>query len=109
MIKKSITFIAVFSLMSHFLIASKSKVAFVTGGSTGIGAATIELFIKQGIKVGFLDKKATEGLQLVNRFSPDDILFVQGDVSKTVDIQNAINATVTKFGHLDIVFANAGI
>jgi len=98
-------------LLNCFYLSASSttKVAFVTGGATGIGAATIELFIKHNIKVGFLDRKVTEGSQLAQQFSPDNILFIQGDVSKVADIQKAVTATIEKFGHLDIVFANAGI
>lgn len=85
------------------------KVAFVTGGSSGIGAATIELFIRHGIKVGFLDSNQQTGIQLAKRFSDDEILFIPGTVSKITDIRSALEQTVQKFGHLDIIFANAGI
>jgi len=113
--KNTKTLIVLFSLFLlliniNYLRATRApKVAFITGGSTGIGAATIELFMKQKIKVGFLDKNIDAGSQLAQRFSLDEILFIQGDVSKVQDIRLAIEATVKKFGHLDIIFANAGI
>lgn len=86
-----------------------SQVAFVTGGATGIGAATVELFIKKGISVGFLDNNFQAGKKLADKFPEDKILFLHGDVSKVIDINNALEKTVKKFGKLNIVFANAGI
>jgi len=96
----------------HFLVSSfdaLDQVAFITGGASGIGAATVELFISKGIKVGFLDANAEAGTSLAKQFSDDDILFVHGDVSKVADIHDALEQTVKKFGKLSIVFANAGI
>lgn len=89
--------------------ATPYQVAFVTGGASGIGAATIELFISKGIKVGFLDANADAGKKLAQQFSDDDIVFIHGDVSKVADIRNALEQTVHKFGKLSIIFANAGI
>jgi len=86
-----------------------NKVAFVTGGASGIGAATITTFIEQGIKVGFLDCNSQAGNSFIKNFSDEDILFIPGDVSKVSNIKKAINATIEKFDHIDIVFANAGI
>jgi 2-keto-3-deoxy-L-fuconate dehydrogenase len=109
-IKNFITLL-IFSLaiQSFSQCSASYKVAFVTGGASGIGAATIDLFIKNNIKVGFIDINQSAGKKLVKSFSNDDIIFIEGDVSKVADIRYAIQQTVEKFGHLDIIFANAGI
>jgi 2-keto-3-deoxy-L-fuconate dehydrogenase len=81
------------------------KVAFVTGGATGIGRATVEKFGREGIQVGFLDINEVEGQEL----DSDRVLFIPGDVRKIPDIKRAVELTVQRFGRLDIVVANAGI
>jgi len=81
------------------------NVAFVTGGATGIGRATIEKFVREGIRVGFLDINEVKGAELES----DRVLFIPGDVRKIPDIKEAVERTVDRFGRLDIVFANAGI
>lgn len=97
-----------FNLLNADDDATKS-VAFVTGGACGIGAATVELFVSKGIKVGFLDANLEAGTRFAHQFSDDQVLFIHGDVSKVSDIRHALEQTVKKFGGLTIIFANAGI
>jgi len=85
------------------------KVAFITGGSTGIGRATIEKFVRENIRVGFLDINERDGSDLQSEYGPDQVLFISGDVRSTADIKDAVSKTVERFGKLDIIFANAGI
>jgi NAD(P)-dependent dehydrogenase (short-subunit alcohol dehydrogenase family) len=85
------------------------KVAFVTGGATGIGRATIEKFVREGIRVGFLDTNEVAGSEVEIAHGPDRVLFSRGDVRRIPDIKAAVERTVQRFGRLDIVFANAGI
>ena len=86
-----------------------SRVIFVTGGASGIGAATIERLVKANIKVGFLDQDESTGVQLARRLGEDQVLFIPGSVAKVTDIDRAIEKTVATYGKLDGVFANAGI
>jgi NAD(P)-dependent dehydrogenase (short-subunit alcohol dehydrogenase family) len=81
------------------------KVAFVTGGATGIGRATIQKFVREGIRVGCLDNNLVQGRELES----DRVHFIPGDVRKVPDIKDAVERTVNHFGRLDIVVANAGI
>jgi 2-keto-3-deoxy-L-fuconate dehydrogenase len=90
-------------------LCAQNKVAFITGGASGIGAATVKEFIQQNIKVGFMDMDRSKGEELASGFSPEEVLFIEGDVSKVADIHDALAQTVHTFGHLDIVFANAGV
>ncbi|MCX6000052.1 MAG: SDR family NAD(P)-dependent oxidoreductase [Chloroflexi bacterium] len=85
------------------------KVAFVTGGASGIGLATVEKFIREGVGVGVLDRDERAGLALQSRYGTHQVLFTPGDVRTVADIGNAVKRTVAHFGHLDITFANAGI
>ena len=85
------------------------KVAFITGGSTGIGRATIEKFVRENMRVGFMDINERDGSDLQSEYGPDQVLFISGDVRSAADIKNAVSKTVERFGKLDIIFANAGI
>lgn len=83
---------------------------FITGGSTGIGAASVRKFIQEGWNVGFMDvnvEKAQELEQSLN--TPDRLLFVEGNTRSREDIHHAVEAIVARFGALNSVFANAGI
>ncbi|WP_347723311.1 SDR family NAD(P)-dependent oxidoreductase [Lysinibacillus capsici] len=88
----------------------KDKVAIVTGGASGIGEATVRLFIEEGAKVviaDFSDRGQSVSEELNN--NGFDTLFVKTDVTNEADIQNMIKETVTKYGKLDIMYANAGV
>jgi NAD(P)-dependent dehydrogenase (short-subunit alcohol dehydrogenase family) len=106
MLRKLVFF---FALVTASIAFAEDRVAFITGGASGIGAATVREFVRQNIKVGFLDLDRTKGRELASCFKPEEVLFIEGDVSKVSDIQNAIKQTVETFGHLNILFANAGI
>jgi len=84
------------------------KTAFITGGATGIGAATIKKYISKGYNVGFLDNNSDASADLLAEFD-SKLFFFQGDVRKSDDQIAAINGTIEKFGSIDTVFANAGI
>jgi 2-keto-3-deoxy-L-fuconate dehydrogenase len=76
-------------------------VAIVTGGASGIGAATAALLVERGAQVAVLDRSI--GV-------PDSRFFwVNCDVSDSVSVQAAVVAVVTEFGGIDIVVNNAGI
>lgn len=83
---------------------------FITGGSTGIGAACVKKFINQGWNVGFMDVNSAEAARLVESLhSPASLLFVKGSTCNRQDLRNAVAAVVERFGSIDSLFANAGI
>src|SRR3982751_2374112 len=87
------------------------KVAFVTGATTGIGRATALAFAREGASVVVADV-AAEGNQETARLieqAGGQALAVTCDVTSTDDIRAALEATVERFGGLDIAFNNAGI
>jgi NAD(P)-dependent dehydrogenase (short-subunit alcohol dehydrogenase family) len=89
----------------------ENKVAFITGGGSGIGAGIARCFAKEGASVAIADVTRDRGEQLRSELQTLDrrALYLECDVSKPDDVQRAIAATVEEFGKLDIVCANAGI
>ncbi|ALC10491.1 MULTISPECIES: SDR family NAD(P)-dependent oxidoreductase [Sphingopyxis] len=83
------------------------KVALITGGTSGIGEATVELFIEQGCKVVFTGRNADKGATIAARLG-DAAFFVEGDIRSEAAVKAAIDATTDRFGRLDCLFNNAG-
>ena len=90
----------------------EGKVAFVTGGTTGIGFATAELFLQEGAKVVFIGKNEERLSEANEKFletGGDRVLGVRCDVRNEDEITHAYDELITRFGKLDIVVNNAGI
>jgi NAD(P)-dependent dehydrogenase (short-subunit alcohol dehydrogenase family) len=88
-----------------------SKVAIVTGGTSGIGRDTAVLFAQAGVKVVVAGRREAEGNETVEmiRAAGGDGFFVKTDVAIAAEVQALVRKTVEKFGRLDIAFNNAGI
>ncbi|XAR55771.1 Xanthoxin dehydrogenase [Bertholletia excelsa] len=86
----------------------EGKIAIVTGGAGGIGEATVRLFARHGARVVIADVEDTLGKLLANSLSPS-VTYMHCDVSNEEDIKNLVNATVSRFGRLDVLFNNAGV
>ena len=83
---------------------------FITGGSKGIGKATVEKFLEQGWNVSFCDFNEEEGKKLCSEIGRDDeLLFNVADTRNRSEIEAAVASTIEKFGNIDALFANAGI
>ncbi|GEN74188.1 SDR family NAD(P)-dependent oxidoreductase [Chryseobacterium lathyri] len=89
----------------------QGKTALITGGTTGIGLAAAELFLKNGAQVVIAGRREEQGNAAIEKLRSTDhkIHFVQTDVSKSDQVQHLINETVRHFGKLDVAFNNAGI
>lgn len=89
----------------------QGKVALITGGTTGIGRDTAVLFAKEGAKVVITGRREAEGNETIAlvRAAGGEGLFLKSDVSKTADVESAVQKTVEKFARLDVAFNNAGI
>jgi NAD(P)-dependent dehydrogenase (short-subunit alcohol dehydrogenase family) len=83
------------------------KVAFITGGNSGIGLATALLFIAEGAKVGVIGRNR-KALDHAAALFGSEGLACEADVSDLPAVERAILATVNRFGKLDVLFANAG-
>jgi NAD(P)-dependent dehydrogenase (short-subunit alcohol dehydrogenase family) len=87
------------------------RVALITGGASGIGKATAQLFLEEGAKVTIADLNS-EGLdQAVKdlRAVSDQVTGVRGDVRSMDDAAAMVRGAVARFGRLDILFCCAGI
>lgn len=89
----------------------EGKVAYITGGSKGIGYGIAKTLLENGMKVAITSrhlneaKKAAEQLTKVSSI----VLPLESDVTSFVSEQEAIRATIGHFGKLDVVIANAGV
>jgi 3-oxoacyl-[acyl-carrier protein] reductase len=86
------------------------KVALVTGGSRGIGAAVVRMFVDAGAKVVFNYQKARDRAEaLVAECGAANCSAVACDLKGTNTAKSLVDATVAKFGRLDILVCNHGI
>ncbi len=84
------------------------KIALVTGGTSGIGLATATEFVREGAYVFITGRRETE-LAAAEAAIGQNVAAVQGDVSKTADLDRLFARIEREKGRLDIVFANAGV
>lgn len=89
----------------------ESKVALVTGGSSGIGRAIALVWAREGAKVvvSDVDAQAGEETAALVRLTGSDAIFVAADVGKPEDCQAIVAHTMAHYGQLDIACNNAGI
>src|ERR1700746_1358151 len=87
------------------------KVAIVTGGASGIGAACVTTLAREGAKVVVTDLDDTGGQAVVDRISSagGEAIYLHQDVTLEENWPAIIEATEQRFGHLDVMVANAGI
>ena len=84
------------------------KVAIVTGGASGIGRATVELFVKEGASVVIADVDAEGGEGLAATLGPAAAC-IGTDVADPEQVQRAVDFAVERFGGLHVMFNNAGV
>jgi NAD(P)-dependent dehydrogenase (short-subunit alcohol dehydrogenase family) len=88
----------------------KDKVAFLTGAGAGIARATAKAYVAEGAKVAIieLNREVGEAAEREIRAAGGDALFVETDVTKDDSMKRAMDATIARFGRLDIIFNCAG-
>lgn len=84
------------------------KVAIVTGGARGMGAAHVRAFINEGAKVVFTDILEEEGLALAQEVG-ENAKFIKHDVTKAEDWERVVAETEQAFGAVNVLVNNAGI
>ena len=89
----------------------ENKVALISGGARGMGAAEARLFAQEGARVVIGDLLEEEGRRVEAEINEGGghCLFIRLDVTSEADWQRAVQATVSRFGRLDILVNNAGI
>ncbi|MCK0133244.1 MULTISPECIES: SDR family oxidoreductase [Arenibacter] len=88
----------------------KDKVAYITGGSKGIGFGIASILLKAGMKVAISSRLLENAEKAAKELGPEDkVLAVSSDVSKLGDEQAAVKKILDKWGKLDVMVANAGV
>ncbi|MEN2466878.1 glucose 1-dehydrogenase [Ornithinibacillus sp. FSL M8-0202] len=89
----------------------QDKVAIITGGVSGIGAATARLFAAEGAKLVLVDFNEEKGTAFEAELKSEgtEAIFVKADVTSEDDVNNIYDKTLSTFGKVDILFNNAGI
>ena len=88
--------------------ALEAKVAVITGGTSGIGARTAEVFVHEGATVVIAGRRKDRGDKLVQKLG-DAASFIRTDVSVEADVKAMIDHAVDRFGRLDYLMNNAGV
>lgn len=88
-----------------------NKVAYITGGSKGIGYGIAKVLLDNGMKVAITSRSLPAAQEAAASLSndPSKILALESDVSSLASETAAINAAVAHFGQLDVLVANAGV
>ena len=83
------------------------KVVVITGGASGIGKASVKLFVEEGARVVFGDIQDERGKALADELG-SNALYLHTNVRNESEIKELIDLAVEKFGRLDVMFNNAG-
>lgn len=83
------------------------KTALITGGTSGIGEATVRLFVAEGAKVMIAGRNSDKGHALAAELGPA-AAFISTDVTHEAEVRRAVEATAERFGRFDCLFNNAG-
>ena len=86
----------------------EGKVCIVTGGNSGMGASTVELFLEEGARVVIAARGEEAGQALAQRLG-ENAIFHRTDVSVETDVKALVEATMAEYGRVDVLFNNAGI
>jgi NAD(P)-dependent dehydrogenase (short-subunit alcohol dehydrogenase family) len=87
----------------------EGKVAVITGGNSGIGLATAQRFATEGAYIFITGRRQSELDAAVKQISKNSTTGVQGDVSNLADLDRLYATVKEQKGHIDILFANAGV
>lgn len=87
----------------------EGKVAIITGAASGIGEAAARLFVENGALVVIADVQDELGHQVVTSIGPEKSCYRHCDVRDEKQVQETVEHAIDEYGHLDILFSNAGI
>jgi NAD(P)-dependent dehydrogenase (short-subunit alcohol dehydrogenase family) len=84
----------------------EGKVAIITGGASGIGEASVRLFVSEGARVVIADIQDEKGIRLATKLG--NAIYQHADVTAEDDVRRLVEKAVSSFGRLDVLFNNAG-
>lgn len=88
----------------------KNKVAYITGGTKGIGLGTAKVLLDAGMRVAISGRKLEDAQNAAKLLGDESkVIGVQSDVANFEDEQKAVQQIISNFGQLDVVLANAGL
>lgn len=87
----------------------QGKVAIVTAGARGIGAAAVRRLVAEGVKVAVLDVSEAALAELSADLTTNDVLTLVVDVADGGAVRTAVDRTAEAFGGVDFLFSNAGV
>jgi len=98
-------------MTNSMMFSFKDRVAFVSGGASGIGKDACFSFAKAGAKVAVIDQQKEEGEGVAGAIQKEggEAIFLRVDVSKPEELDQAVESIVKRWGRLDFAFNNAGI
>ena len=85
------------------------RVALITGGASGIGAAAARLFAAEGAAVAVLDRDGDGAGRVVDTLDGPKGLALAADVTDRAAVEEATSLAASTFGRLDVVYNNAGV
>lgn len=87
----------------------QGKVVLITGGTSGIGRAAAQAFVRAGARIVLAGRRAQLGEEFARelRAQGADLRFMQADVSVAGDVERLVSSTVAAYGRLDAAFNNA--
>jgi len=88
-----------------------NKVAYITGGSKGIGYGIAQTLLNNGMRVAITSRSMSSAKKAAQSLSKDDakILALQSDVSSSASEMESVRKVMEHFGQLDVLIANAGV
>ncbi|MBO6212396.1 SDR family oxidoreductase [Algoriella sp.] len=87
----------------------EGKVAYITGGTKGIGFGIAKALVENGVKVAISGRNLADAEKAKHQLGNQHVLAIQSDVRNYEDEVKAVDQIIASFGRLDIVIANAGL
>ena len=89
----------------------QDKVAIITGGNSGVGAATAEAFAREGAKVVISARREAQLLEVAEKIKAEggEVMPVVSDISKAEDAKALVEAVMARYGKIDVLINNAGV
>lgn len=90
-------------------MSDSKKVAFITGGATGIGKGCVLKFLENGYRVATMGRSPAKLEEMAKEANSEDLIYFQGDISKQNQVNAIVDQVIERWGRLDAVVNNAGI